>query len=270
MAGAVVQAPNKFPGMFHNYKGYLGGEIEHETFKYINGKRVYTGTHGIKYNLIREKYPQGDGEFISNTKMTAEELNFISRYNDIGQKLMVFYYPYVNYGNRYEKDLSLLEDIGDKKYMEIALSFDKEYSMDEVSNIIPKNLNLTWYWVDSVDDEHKKTQMQYINKQDGEEGKIIEVEQYPDLCYENYAYGIKNTNEYGEKIENPEEGFISGLKKGGITHIYDIIAGADGKLTKEDIKVQGVVVTGDAESLKSLRKLPFIRASSIGVITDKY
>ena len=183
---------------------------------------------------------------------------------------MVFYYPYVDYSNRYKNDLSLLENVGNDKYMEIALSFDKEYSIDEVNNMIPENINLTWYWVDSVEDSHKKTQKQYTDKQDLGDGEIIEVEQYPDLCYENYAYGIKIINEYGEKIVNPEENFIQGLKEGGITHIYDIIAGADGKLTKDDIKVQGVVVTGDAESLKSLRHLTFIKASSIGVVTDKY
>ena len=41
-------------------------------------------------------------------------------------------------------------------------------------------------------------------------------------------------------------------------------------MTKEDIKVQGIVVTGDTESLKLLEDLPFIKATSIGVITDKY
>ncbi|WP_053955026.1 anti sigma factor C-terminal domain-containing protein [Inediibacterium massiliense] len=265
----VVQAPNKFPGMFYSYKGYFGGEIEHKTFKYINGKRVYTGTYGIQYNLLGENFPQGNGSFISNTNMNWEEQNYLPRYNDIGQELMVFYYPYVDYGNRYKNDLSLLEDIGDKKYMEIALSFDKEYSIDEVYNMIPKNLNLTWYWVDTVKDNDKKTKKQYTDKQNVG-GKIVPVEQYPDLCYENDAYGIKTINEYGEKIESPEENFIQGLKEGEITHIYDIIAGADGKLTKEDIKIQGVVVTGDAESLKSLRNFTFIKASSIGVITDKY
>ena len=34
-----IQAPNKFPGMFQSYKGYFGGEVEHITFKYINGMR---------------------------------------------------------------------------------------------------------------------------------------------------------------------------------------------------------------------------------------
>ena len=181
---------------------------------------------------------------------------------------MVFYYPYVDYGDRYENDLKLLDEIENQKYMEMALSFDKEYSIDEVNNMIPTNVNLTWYWVDIVEDSYKETQKQYTNKQDLGNGEIIEVEQYPDLCYEDDAYGIKTINEYGEKIENPEENFIQGIKNNA--HIYATIAGSDGKLTKNDIKVQGVVVTGDAENLKSLNNLPFIKAASIGVVTDKY
>lgn len=265
-----VQAPNKFPGMFYTYKGYFSGETEHKTFKYINGKRVFTGNHGIKYNLIDEQYTQGDGSLASHTELSWEELNFLPRYNEIGQKLMVLYYPYVDYGDRYQNDLSLLENIGNNKYMEMALSFDREYSIDEVNDIIPKDINLTWYWVDAVDDAEKETQNYYMDKQDIGDGEIIEVEQYPDLCYENYAYGFKTINEYGEKIKNPEEHFIDALSRGGITYIYNIIAGEDGKLTKDDIKVQGIVVTGDAENLKSLKNLSFIKASSLGVVTDKY
>lgn len=266
----TIQGPNKFPGMFQSYRGYFGGEVEHKTFKYIHGKRVYTGTYTFQYNLLGEKHPQWNGTLINNTNMTDEELNYLPRYNHIGQKLMVFYYPYVDYGNRYQNDLSLLEDIGNEKYMEIALSFDEEYSMDEVEGMIPENINLTWYWVNSEEESHKSTQKRYIDEQDIGNGEIKEVEQYPDLCYEDQAYGIKAINEYGEKIEKPEENFIKALKNGDVTSLYNIIAGSDGTLTKEDIKVQGVVVTGDTESLKLLEDLPFIKATSIGVITDKY
>lgn len=202
--------------------------------------------------------------------MNAEELNYLPRYNNIGQELMMFYYPYVDYGDRYKNDLNLLEDIGNDKYMEIALSFDKEYSISEVNNIIPENINLTWYWIDTVENGHKNTQKQYTDKQKMEDGEIIEVEQYPDICYEDYAYGIKTINEYGEKIGNPVENFIKALEEGERTHIYDIIAGEDGKLTKDDIRVQGVVVTGDAQNLELLTSLPFIKAATIGVVTDKY
>lgn len=264
-----VQAPNKFPGTFYTNKGYFSGETEHKTFKYINGKRVYTGTYGTKYNLFGEQYTSSGGSLANHTSMTWEEIDFLHRYNDVGQKLMMFYYPYVNYGDKYENDLSLLEDIGNDKYMEIALSFDKSYSIDEVNDMISKDINLTWYWVDVANYEQKENQKYHVDKQDVG-GEIKEVIQYPDLCFEDYAYGIKTINEYGERYENPEKYFIDALTRGGITHIYDVVAGKDGKLTKDDIKVQGIVVTGDAENLKVLRNLPFIKASSLGVVTDKY
>ena len=246
----TVQDPNKFYGMSYTYKSLFGGKIDYKTFKYLNGIRINTGNHSTEYNLFGERNRIGGESF--ETQMNWEELNFLPRYNDIGQKLMVFYYPYVDYGDRYENDLSLLDDIGNNKYMEIAISFDKAYSIDEVNKMIPKSINLTWYWVD-VEQEN---------------GSM--VQQNPDLCYENDAYGFKTINKHGERIENPEEKFINALKEGRIKQIYDTIAGEDKKLTKDDIKVQGIVVTGDAENLKLLRNMPFIKASSLGVTIDKY
>ncbi len=260
----TVQAPNKFYGMSYTYKSFFGGKIDYKTFKYLNGIRINTGEHSTEYNLFGERNRMGEESF--ETQMNWEELNFLPRYNDIGQKLMVFYYPYVDYGDRYENDLSLLDDIGNNKYMEIAISFDKAYSIEEVNKMIPKSINLTWYWVDAVEETQKETQGYYINEQ--ENGSL--VEQYPDLCYENDAYGFKTINKHGERIENPEEKFINALKDGRIKQIYDTIAGEDKKLTKDDIKVQGIVVTGDAENLKLLKKIPFIKASSLGVTIDKY
>lgn len=266
----TVQAPNKFPGMFSTSKNAFSGETQHHTFKYINGKRVFTGEYGITYNWINENFTESTGSFASHTEMTDQELNFLPHYNNIGQKLMIFYYPYVDYDSKYSNALNLLEDIGDKKYMEMALSFDKSYSIDKVNSMIPKDINLTWYWVDSIDDDKKERQKHYFDTQEMSNGEKIEVEQFADVCYEDYAYGIKAQNEYGEKIKNPEKYFIEALKEGKTTHIYDNMSGDDGELTKNDIKVQGIVVTGDVENLKSLKELSFIKASSLGVVTDKY
>ncbi|MCT4620282.1 MAG: anti sigma factor C-terminal domain-containing protein [Marinisporobacter sp.] len=41
-------------------------------------------------------------------------------------------------------------------------------------------------------------------------------------------------------------------------------------ITKENLKIIGVVVTRDKESLKELKNLKAIKASSFGVIIDKY
>lgn len=266
----TVQAPNKFPGEYYTWKDAFSGETKHYTFKYINGKRVFTGEYGIKYSWLDEILYEGNGSFLSELDITDEKFHYLPRYNNVGQKLMVFYYPYVDYDSKYSNDLSLLEDIGDDKFMEMALSFDKPYSIDEVNSMIPKDINLTWYWVDSIKEDHKESQKHYFDTQEIGNGEKIEVEQFADVCYEDYAYGIKAQNEYGEKIQNPEKYFIEALKEGKITHIYDIMSGDDGELTKDDIKVQGIVVTGDAENLKSLRNLPFIKASSLGIVTDKY
>ncbi|MGA3599343.1 anti sigma factor C-terminal domain-containing protein [Lysinibacillus agricola] len=46
------------------------------------------------------------------------------------------------------------------------------------------------------------------------------------------------------------------------------IGGADG--LSVDLVIYGAVVTGNKKTLTSLQDLDFIKASSIGVITDKY
>lgn len=263
---SILGGPNEFAGMNNTYKTWFSGKSEYKTFKHINEKRVYTGSHGIEYNLFGIKHNSGNGALISETKMTEEEVHYLPRYNDMGQKLMEFYYPYVNYGDKYKNDLRVLDDIDDNKYMEMAISFDKAYSIDEVNKMIPDSIKLTWYWIDIYDDLMKENQKYHINKQ--EDG--LRVEQYPDICYENSAFGFKTINEYGEKIDKPEERFINFLKDSEMIRIYDKIAGEDKKLTEDDIKVQGIVVIGDAENLRELRNMPFIKASSIGIITDKY
>ncbi|AFS78912.1 hypothetical protein Curi_c19070 [Gottschalkia acidurici 9a] len=262
----LIQYPNSFPGTFYTYKGFFSRETEYKTFKLINGKRVYTGSDGIKFDLLGKKYIQADGRLISSTEMTAEDLNFLPRYNYLGQKLMAFYYPYVDYEDRYSNDLNLLDDIESSKYIELALSFDKQYTIDQVNDMIPSDINLTWYWIDAVDDKSKENQKRYVNKQ--EDGQL--VEQFPDLCYEDQAYGIKTINEYGEKLKNPEQRFIEALKQHDKSQIYDIIAGKDNEVTKDDIKVQGIVVTGNSENLKLLKNMSFIKASSLGIVVDKY
>jgi hydrogenase maturation factor len=80
-------------------------------------------------------------------------------------------------------------------------------------------------------------------------------------------------------MEEPEQQFVWAFKNGmdydtrfksEFERVFQNVAGEDGEITKEDIQVLGVVVTGDTGSLKNLRDIPFIKAASIGVITDRY
>ena len=55
-----------------------------------------------------------------------------------------------------------------------------------------------------------------------------------------------------------------------IDRIYNNFLGEDNELTLDDIKIQGVVVTGDKKNLKNLQNQEFIKASSLGATVDKY
>lgn len=99
------------------------------------------------------------------------------------------------------------------------------------------------------------------------------------VCSEGRAYGIKLFDHDGDKIENPIERFIGSLERGleddtfykdEFTRVFQNIAGKDKEIQREEKKIQGVVVTGTAQDLKMLTNLPFIKASTLRVVTDKY
>jgi len=101
----------------------------------------------------------------------------------------------------------------------------------------------------------------------------------PKIRSERTAYGIKAYNRDGELYEDPVEEFLRAIDNGRkeksryqnqFDELYNIIVGDDGVLDRDNIRVLGVVVTGDKARLKSLEDLTFIRASSLGVVTDKY
>ena len=187
-------------------------------------------------------------------------------YNEVGQREMQFFYPFVKY-LKYKSDFKLLNEIGTNKYIEMALSFDKSYSIDQIKNLFPSTTHITWYWIDDLSTTEKKERLAYgINYKDNR------------LCNETNSYGVKSIDSSGEYLNDPFGLFTSIIsneyknnsKYGEIKRLYNNLKGKDGKLAPGDLKIEGVVVTGTPETLKLLQNLPFIKASSIGVITDKY
>lgn len=284
-----LTAPDMYIGKSIRYEGIFGGKTVYSTYKIIEGKVVYTGQQEYSYGLFNTVDVQAINSpaIVWGESFDEDNLNKPT-YNELGQREMIFFYPYVKY-KMYKNDLNLLEDIGNNKYVEMALSFDREYSIDEVNSMMPKNVTLTWYWVDDLNSKEKEEHKPHKNIQKFPDGKTIDVDNPADVCSEKAAYGIKVYDSNGDKIKNPEELFIATIEnninqleklktdnhklngiKSEVKRIYDNLKDKNGKIKKENIKIQGVVVTGTAETLKSLRGLPFIKASSLGVVTDKY
>lgn len=270
-----IAHPNEYRGKTVNYKRTFGGSMTFSTYKIIEGKVVNTGQQDYSYGLIDPGNVQGiESSAILGATHDEDGLNKLA-FNELGQREMVFFYPFVQY-ETVRNDLDLIEDIDKNKHIEIALSLDKSYSLTEINQIIPNNVTLAWYWVDDMNDVEKENSKSYK----GHPGKVRS---------ERSAYGIKAYDENGDPIERPEERFITSLTNGRenikklkgsnyqifefrneFERVYTNIAGEDQLLTNEDLEIQGVVVTGDVESLKSLQDQGFVRASSLGVIIDNY
>ena len=276
----LISAPNKYIGEVKRYQGFLSGKNEYTTYKLIEGKVVYTGEGYYTFGVLQNDYGNWIGSsspYVLGESFDIEDLKK-QRYNELGQREMVFFYPFINY-NEYKNDLLLLDQIEENKIMEFALSFDQAYSMEQVKEMIPEDVTLAWYWIDDMNNqekEEKKSRKVESTNPDG--GKEI-IEMPARIVSENRAYGIKSINENGDLLEEPEQDFFWALKHGKeydtrykweFERVYNHVVGEDGELSIENIKVFGVVVTGDRESLKELSELPFIKASSLGVIVDRY
>jgi Sigma factor regulator C-terminal/Sigma factor regulator N-terminal len=272
----LISAPNKYIGESTRYHYILRGKDEYTTYKIIEGKIVYTGEKEYNYGLFQNSYGNRIGinsPLIFGRSYNTEDLK-IQKYNKLGQREMVFYYPFNNY-QEYKSDLNLVQDIESDKVMEIALSFDKAYGMDEVEKMLPDNVTLAWYWVNDLNEEEKKaSEFRKITLENSGGEKYVAK-----VGSEQTVYGIKAYNNSGESLESPEEEFIRALESGvkydsryksEFERVYNNISGEDKKLTKDDIEVFGVVVTGSANDLKDLQNLPFIKASSLGVVTEVY
>lgn len=270
-----ISAPNEFIGKHMYYPGILSGENYYKTYKIIEGKVVYTGEEGYGYGLFRdEKLNRGGmtSTMIMGRSYSEQDLEK-QHYNELGQREMVFFYPFLNYNN-YRHDLELLSDIGQEKVMEVALSFDKGYSLSEVKSMIPKDVTLSWLWVDDEDEENIE---EYQGRVIDENNKIIDT--YNLVRSEHTVYGVSLLNANGDIEKEPVQQFIRNIEngkeikarwQGEFNRLFTTLGGEDGILTEDDLHYFGAVVTGDAQNLAQLKDLPFIKASSIGVITDRY
>ncbi len=269
-----ISAPNEFMGKLERYLGIFGGENRYTTYKIIEGKVVYTGQERYGYGLFRDENLNRIGiesPILIGNSFSEEDLQK-QRYNELGQREMVFFYPFLQY-QTYRNDLALLDDIGDNKIMEVALSFEQGYSFEEVQSLIPENVTLSWLWVDDVNEEEDNFQFERFD----DAGEVIGYDH--SLRSEHTVYGFSLLDENGDKKEEPVLRFIGAIEanqkfkarwQGEFKRLYETLSGEDNQLTEEDLQYYGAVVTGDAQNLSQLKDLPFIKASSIGVITDKY
>ncbi|MDR5586780.1 anti sigma factor C-terminal domain-containing protein [Clostridium aquiflavi] len=253
-----VAMPNAYIGSIQIDDRIMIGEIDYVRYRFLKNKPIIDGNYKESYTyipLINGVYGYMGQYLFDRVSKSSRDSN--EAYNKVGKKVMKFYHPSIKYEN-YINDLENIDEIGSDKLMEISLSFDKSYSLEEVKNMLPSDITLNWYWVDTFSENDY-----YFSD------KLI--------FNEYYVYGIKALDNQGDSIDNPEKNFIDAINEGKDNNysneykeLFDNLSNGKGEINKEDLKIIGVVVSGDSKSLKALKDKTYIKAATLGAVADKY
>jgi len=239
-----------------NRSGLFGGEVEYKAIKVIEGIPILWGEEVYEYSFLnsysrissRNQFEFSEGEEAPSKRHIY--------HTDTMQREMQFYHPKVTY-THYLNDIPLLEK-HPNKYAEMAISFDKNYTVAEIKKMLPEQVSPVWYWVDTNDN------LKYLNESD-----------MPEAAH--YVYGFdaqKGDIEYGD---GTEKDFILALKSGleltkkyknEYKRIYDFLRQGKREPSPKDVKVIGVVVTGSTEKLKKLQNQPYAKALVLGAVVE--
>lgn len=265
-----ISGPNEFVGVTEVYPGLLGGENHYKKYKWIAGELVLSseGTYG--YGFLRNQ-KMNSGRFTSHIFTGAEKQEDIQNvyYNDNGQRIMTFFYPQIQY-DEVNHDLSLLTNLPDEMLVEIALSFDKGYSVKEAEQLLPDYVHPSWFWVNDV----KEISDLYMYEYSGEK----EINKQPLVRNSKNVYGFSLIDNFGQVIENPAQQFIDAIQDGSkiesrwqteFKRLQETI-GNNNTINVSELVINGVVLTGTAKELKALEREIFIKASSLGMSTSPY
>ena len=273
-----VARPNIYQVQYQITNGFFAGELKSVTHRIVGNRPVYNGTFRIDFGLIplfTGTYGAGRGQL-----NRIEVANGYRYYNKAGQREMIFFHPFIEY-QIYPNDLALLEAIGGDKYLEMALSFDRDYSFEEVQAMLPGEVKIAWFWVDTYNQGDLAGMKGHYADRIGYDGKPTGEKVYlpPRYLHANRVYGMKGLSLDGEIIDDPRRFFIeainTGRKREGryqlqFKKLHTELSNDKGEIEKDDLRIIGVVVTGDAASMRLLQAKNFIKAASLGIVIDKY
>ncbi|MEY8350621.1 sigma factor regulator N-terminal domain-containing protein [Bacillus cereus] len=213
----------------------FGGNIVTNRSKNINGYLVQWSTLTSSYDWFRINIDHN--ELIPRSYWSDTESYEYDKQTK--NKFATFYHPSIKkYYNGVRNDLGAISQM-ENHVAEVAISFDQPYTLKEIQAKIPDNLNIVWWYMTSpIADESK-----------GPAGVQV--------------YGFNPSDSPKEAYNS----FIDALKKydanGTEKTIQEFL-----KLNKnkqfDEVKILGVMLTGQTQNFKALESQDFIRGASVG------
>jgi hypothetical protein len=253
-----ISAPNIHISNQTSGESLFGGVLNTQTYKLIGNKPYIWEPVERTYNLFGNT-SRRYGSF-GSIQIDQAGSNQFHKYNSYtGDREMFFYHPEISYDS-YNNSLSYLKQVEETSVVELGLSFDQAYSYDEIKSLIPLDVQFVWWWVDTYTNDY----LDYL-KQTGQSIYADSLIIYGFHAEQFTPYGgIDSFITSVEHLRKSSKSF-----KWYADEVYKSLAGPNNTLEESDVKIIGAVVTGTAEQLKVLQGLPFIKASTFGVISDK-
>ncbi|MGC5775822.1 anti sigma factor C-terminal domain-containing protein [Paenibacillus pabuli] len=257
-----------------NYSGFLNGTFQYHTVKVIEGVPIPWANKKINYqvfpfiNFVSFGGDTSPSVSLQDENMKKQGYEYTRSYNGLnGQREMLFYIPKVDYNGKILNDLPLLQEMDQDKLVEMAISFDKDYSLSEVKQMIPPGVTQSWYWVDTYD--NKAFYDPYI---DGNGNKSYATPD-PEGWVKGFGNSDPDSSEVSEKtfLEALEQGVqLKGHNQYEFNRIYNYLKKDKAKPEENDVRILGVVVTGTAKELQVLSGQPYVRGVTLGAVVERF
>lgn len=247
--------PNGYISSSVDTFSFLGGRSNYTISRNVDGKPVILENRVMPFGLLPQLImtrERGSGGQVTGQWPT--------NYWEYGYNMMFFFHPDIAY-KEYKNDLVKLSEVSDNKVIELGLSFDKPYTISDISKILP-NVKINWYWVNAITKEDFEQYKKEAREYDARSSFIPEynslgvsmepntTDDYFASSYNSFLYNLKVSN-------NPK--FLELLNT----------LNTNGYADASKVPILGVIVTGTKSELLALKGNPYIKASSFGVITDK-
>lgn len=245
--------PNGYISKSSDSMGFLVGKGEFAITRNIGNKPVVLENRVSLFGLIPPL-------FVSRGRGSGQEAGeWPIGYWENGYRKMIFFHPEISY-KQYKNDLNELDKISGDKLIELGISFDKPYKVADIPMILP-NVKRLWYWVDAFRKSDLEQYKADAREHDAKSTYIREDEVLGVSMRQFYDYGF---SDYDVLLES-----LKSSKDKRYNEVYNELV-TKGYTDSSNVPILGVIVYGTKDELKSLIGNPHIKASSFGVVVDKY
>ena len=213
----------------------FGGNIVTNRSKNINGYLVQWSTLTSSYDWLRIKIDHNElipGFYWSDTE-------FYEYDKQTKNKVATFYHPSIqDYYDGIQNELGEISQM-ENHVAEVAISFNQPYTLQEIQAKIPDNLNIVWLYMTSP----------IADESNGPAGMPVygfDPSHSPKEAYNSFIDSLEqyDANESNETIQE----FLKTNKNKPFN----------------EVKILGVMLTGQTQNFKALENQDFIRGASVG------